>query len=78
LKSGSDILQTEEHNSVAADVMAGGEGSLVLVFWMYLNLIVSSVGIHKTEELVACSCINYMVYVWAMRSYPLDNPYSSQ
>ena len=44
------------------DGVAGGEGNLVLIFWMRLDLIVPRVGIHEVEEFVARSCIDYLVY----------------
>ena len=57
---------------------AGGEGSLVFVCWIHLDLIASRVGVHKAEELVACSCINHLVYAgqWKAILWTSLNPIS--
>jgi len=53
LESGSGILQAKGHNLVAVDGLVGGEGCLVLVLWMHLDLVTSRVSIHEAEKFVA-------------------------
>jgi len=62
LESGSFVLQAEGHDFVAVDGAAGGEGRLVLVFWMHPNLIVSLVDIHEAEKFVTRCHIDHLVY----------------
>ena len=62
LESGSFVLQAEGHDFVAVDGAAGGEGRLVLVFWMHPNLIVFLVDIHEAEKFVTCCHIDHLVY----------------
>jgi len=39
-----------------------GEGSLVLIFWVHLDLIVPRVGIHEAEKFVVRCCVDHLVY----------------
>ena len=55
LVCGSCVLQTEGHNPVAIEPLAGDEGSLLLIFLSHLYLVVLGEGVHKGEELVS-SC----------------------
>ena len=52
---GSYALQTEGHNPIAIEPLAGDEGSLLLIFLSQLYLVVPEEGVHKGEELVS-SC----------------------
>ena len=61
LESGSDVLQAERHDFEAVDGVAGGEGYLVLIWWMPLDLNVSRVGIHEVEEFVTHCRIDHLV-----------------
>ena len=40
------------------------ESSFMLVFWFYLNLIVSRETIHKRENFTSCSTIYNLIYKW--------------
>ena len=62
LEGGSDIFQLEGHYFVAVNRAAIGEDRLVLIWWMYLDLIVSGIGIHKAEEFITRCCVNHLVY----------------
>jgi len=43
--------------------VSSGEGSIVLIFWMHLDLVVPRVGIYEAEKFMARNCIDYLVYV---------------
>ena len=56
------ILQLEGYHSLAVDGAANGEGHLVLIWWMLLDLIIFRIGIHEAEEFTICCCVHYLVY----------------
>ena len=61
LEGGSGVLQSEWHHFVAVDGAASGEGSLVLIWWIHLDLIVNEVSIHEVEESMTCRCVDHPV-----------------
>ena len=58
----SDIIQPEGHYFVAVDGTTSVEGNLALILWLYLDLIISGVGIHEAEKFMTRSCVDHLVY----------------
>ena len=52
LVRGPRILQTERHDPVAVELLTGDEGSLLLILFCHLYLVVPKKGVHKGKKLV--------------------------
>ena len=52
LVRGPCILQTERHDPIAVEALASDEGSLLLIIFCHLYLVVSRKGVHKGKKLV--------------------------
>ena len=52
LVRGPCVLQTERHDPVAVKPLVGDEGSLLLILFCHLYLVVSRKGVHKGKKLV--------------------------
>ena len=53
LVSGSGVLQSEGHYSVAVEALGGHEGGVLLIFGCHPDLIVSGKSIHEAEQSMA-------------------------
>ena len=62
LKSGSGVLQAKGHDFETVDDAANGEGCLVVIFWMHLDLLVSRLSIHEAEKFDVRCRVNHLVY----------------
>mgnify|MGYP007097270546 CR=1 FL=1 len=80
LVRGAGILQPKDHDHVFEHSHGTGysECSLVYVFWGHENLIVASVAIHETQNLVAGSrvdqCFRNWHRVFILRCGPVEDP----
>ena len=53
LKGGTSIFESKGHHLVAIDSPTSSESSLIFVWWVYLNLAVSKLGVYEAEEIMA-------------------------
>ena len=52
LVRGPCVLQTERHDPIIVEALASDEGSLLLIIFCHLYLVVSRDGVHKGKKLV--------------------------
>ena len=68
LVSGSGVLQSEGHYSVAIEALGGHEGGVLLIFRHHPDLIVSGKSIHEAKQSMAERRIYQLVDFWKWKA----------
>jgi len=61
LVCGSCVLQAEWHDPVIIEPLASDKGSLLLIFFCHLNLVILEKVVYKGEKLVPCCRVHKLV-----------------
>ena len=61
LEGGSSILQTKGHYLICKCAPRGCECSLVMIFFLDLNLVISGKAIHEGKYLMFGTCIDNLI-----------------
>ena len=61
LVHGPCVLQTERHDPIAIEPLVGDEGSLLLILFCHLYLVVSRKGVHKGKKLVPSHGVHKLI-----------------
>ena len=65
LKSGSIIFKAKRHDSICKCAPGGCESSLVSVFFLDLNLVISGETVHEQKDLMSSVGVNDLVNEWS-------------
>lgn len=74
LISCSCILEAEGYYLVAVNAFLGHEGSVLLIVWVHLYLVIPEEGIHEAEEFVTGHRVHQLVDLWQRKAILLDTP----
>ena len=61
MEGGSSILQTKGHYSIGEFAPQGCECSIVMIFFLDLDLVISEKSVHEGKDCVSDTCIDNMI-----------------